>query len=89
MGPGRSIAIAMLCAALFGCAGTATRLPDISEPALRAESRVQEGRALAVRLAQMERLHRVGRDVLRANAELCPKTRRDIGVMIHSEDTYP
>ncbi|MEM7728718.1 MAG: M48 family metallopeptidase [Pseudomonadota bacterium] len=86
----RALAASGLAALLLaGCAGTATRLPDISEPALRAESLVQENRALAAQSAQMERLLRVGRTVLRANSELCPKTRRDIGVLIHSEDTYP
>lgn len=74
---------------LLGCASTATRLPDISEPALRAESIVQETAALATQAAYSDRLLTVGRKILRANRELCPKTRRDMGVMIHSEENYP
>ena len=70
------------------CAGTATRLPDVSVPELRREAITQEARALAVVDAQTERLLRVARPVLVANVPLCPKTRRDIGVVIHSEDNY-
>ena len=79
----------LVCAALAACAGTATRLPDISMPDLRREAITQEARALAVQDAQATRLLRVARPILLANAELCPKTRRDIGVMIHSEASYP
>lgn len=74
---------------LAGCAGTATRLPEISLPAIRAESLLQERQALETQSAQAARLLRVGRPILAANAELCPKTRRDIGVLIHTEDNYP
>lgn len=74
---------------LMGCASTATRLPDISEPALRAESILQENTALAKQAAYAARLLSVGRTLLQANTELCPKTRRDIGVMIHKEENYP
>lgn len=72
-----------------GCASTATRLPDISQPALRAESILQENTALAKQSAYSERLLTIGRKILRANRELCPKTRRDMGVMIHTEQNYP
>jgi hypothetical protein len=74
---------------LWACAGTATQLPDISAPALRAENLLQENRSLAVQSEQMERLFFVGRAILLANADLCPQTRRDIGVMLHTVDTYP
>lgn len=73
---------------LGSCASTATQLPNISEPALRAESIVQENAALATQSAHTARLQSVGRRILRANAALCPKTRRDIGVIIHTEDNY-
>lgn len=79
----------VMTSALSGCASTSTQLPDISAPALRAESILQENRALATQTAHIERLSEIGRRVLLANAELCPKTRRDIGVLIHSEDSYP
>ncbi|MFB9372555.1 M48 family metalloprotease [Algimonas porphyrae] len=74
--------------ALAGCASTATRLPEISAPDLLAESLLQESRALEVQSAHRHRLSRIGRRILLANAELCPKTRRDIGVIIHSDDSY-
>lgn len=86
----RLISFALITPALLvGCASTATRLPDISEPALRAESIVQENTALAKQAAYSARLLSVGRTILHANTELCPKTRRDIGVMIHTEENYP
>lgn len=74
---------------LVGCASTATRLPDISEPALRVESIIQENNALATQAAHSERLLTIGRKILQSNADLCPKTRRDMGVMIHTEANYP
>jgi hypothetical protein len=73
---------------LGSCASTATRLPDISEPDLQAEARLQEGQALATVTQNLARLQRVGRAVLLANAEICPDTRRDIGVITHTEDDY-
>ena len=85
----RPLLLCFATALVGACAGTATRLPDISGPDLRREAITQERRALAAQDAQGERLLRVARPVLLANAELCPKTRRDIGVMIHSEDSYP
>lgn len=87
---GRRAALSLLAAlSLSACAGTAVRLPDVSLPELRSEAITQETRAMAVQDAQAERLLRVARPVLLANADLCPKTRPDIGVMIHSEENYP
>ncbi|MEL6686480.1 MAG: M48 family metallopeptidase [Pseudomonadota bacterium] len=74
---------------MSGCASVATQLPEVSETALKAEAELQETQALAKQSAHLERLMRVGRDVLLTNAELCPKTRTDLGVMIHSEESYP
>lgn len=74
---------------LAACAGTATRLPEISAPALRAESLRQEVQALGTQTAHLERLNRVGRPILEANAEICPKTRKDLGLRLHQEDSYP
>ncbi|GHA87944.1 hypothetical protein GCM10009069_08620 [Algimonas arctica] len=86
----RLITFALLTSSLLvGCASTATRLPNISERALRAESIVQENTALATQTDYSARLLRVGRQILHANAGLCPKTRRDIGVVIHTEENYP
>ena len=80
---------ALLAIALTACAGTATRLPEVGGPALRQEAITQERRALGAQDRQAERLLRVARPVLLANADLCPKTRPDLGLMIHSEDSYP
>lgn len=86
----RLISLALITSSvLVGCASTATRLPDISEPALRAESIIQETTALATQAAHSARLLTIGRKILHANTELCPKTRRDMGIMIHTEDNYP
>ncbi|MEM9599742.1 MAG: M48 family metallopeptidase, partial [Pseudomonadota bacterium] len=74
---------------LSSCASTATRLPEISEPDLLAESLLQQSQALESQTAHRLRLAEVGHRVLLANADLCPKTRRNIGVLIHSEDSYP
>lgn len=74
---------------LSACATTATRLPDISETALRAESILQENRGLAKQAEHSQRLLNLGRRVLLANAELCPRTRRGMGVLLHAEADYP
>lgn len=79
----------LLMIIMTGCAGTATRLPEISEPALRAESLLQENRALLTQAAHIERLINIGRPILLANAELCPKTRRDLGLRLHQVEDYP
>ena len=74
---------------LGSCASTATQLPDIALPDLLAESQLQENQALATHSAHLDRLLNVGRKVLLANAELCPKTRPDLGVVMHTEESYP
>jgi hypothetical protein len=90
MSPFRLITHALIMSSLLvGCASTATRLPSISQPALRAESIVQENTALATQADYSARLLRIGRQILHANSGLCPKTRRDIGVVIHTEENYP
>ena len=75
--------------ALTACASVATRLPDISLPALATEREAQEASAFA----EMERLHMrlwdVAYPVLANNAELCPKTRPDIGAVTYSLKTFP
>lgn len=86
----RLIPLTVIVPSLFSsCASTATRLPDISQPALRAESILQANTALATQSAYFQRLLTIGRTILHANKELCPKTRRDMGVMIHTEQDYP
>ncbi len=85
----RVIGILLGVALLAACAGTATRLPEIGLPDLQAEAQTQEARALKAQDAYAERLLNVGHPVLLANADLCPKTRLDLGIMIHSRDSYP
>ncbi len=78
-----------VAASLIGaCAGTATRLPEVDARSMASEARTQETRALSTRRANMERLVRIARPILLANAPLCPKTRSTIGVQLHSEDSY-
>ena len=71
-----------------GCASITTQLPEISLPELEAEQTAQEVTAFA----EIERLHRrlsdVAFPILAANAELCPKTRRDIGITTHTLKSY-
>ncbi len=74
---------------MAGCASVATRLPGITLPALVKERASQEQLAFA----EMDRLHTrlwdVAYPVLRDNAELCPKTRPDIGAVTYSLKTFP
>lgn len=71
------------------CATPSAILPEISATSLQMERVEQEGRALRAQRDFQIRLMEVGRPVLAANAELCPKTRRDLGVILHSEGNYP
>lgn len=79
----------LLAAAVSGCAGLDTRLPDISAPDLAAETQYQETEALRQFESDAGVLLNVGWPVLTANAELCPKTRAAIGVKTHNLKTYP
>jgi hypothetical protein len=82
----RALIIAIL---LSGCASVSTRLPDITAPQLSDEQSRQEVMAFDEMDRLQQRLMQVARPVLKANAELCPKTRQDIGVMMHTAKTYP
>jgi len=73
---------------LSGCASVSTQLPDITPPALSAEQSRQEVLAFDNMERLQERLMKVARPVLKANTELCPKTRQDIGVVMHSLKSY-
>ena len=83
--PMRALIIAIL---LSGCASVSTRLPDITAPQLSDEQSRQEVMAFDEMDRLQQRLMQVARPVLKANAELCPKTRQDIGVMMHTVKTY-
>lgn len=80
-----------LIAALFlsGCASVSTQLPDITLPQLSTEQSRQEVLAFDEMDRLQQRLMQVARPVLKANTELCPKIREDIGVMMHTVKTYP
>ena len=85
----RSLAILSMAGLMLGaCAGTATTLPELDADAMASEARTQETRALTTRRENMERLMRIARPILVANAPLCPKTRPTIGVQLHSADSY-
>ena len=81
----------ILLAALLlgGCASLSTQLPDITLPQLSAEQSRQELMAFENMDRLQQRLMQVALPVLRANTELCPKTRQDIGVVMHSLKSYP
>ena len=74
---------------LSGCASVSTQLPDITAPQLSDEQSRQEIMAFDEMDRLQQRLMQVARPILKANAELCPKTRQDIGVMMHTAKTYP
>ena len=72
-----------------GCASVSTRLPDITAPQISGEQTRQEALAFEDLERQQQRLMQVALPVLKANTELCPKTRQDIGVIMHSLKNYP
>jgi len=73
---------------LGGCASVSTQLPDITAPQLSAEQSRQEAMAFDEMDHLQRRLMQVALPVLKTNTELCPKTRQDIGVVMHSTKTY-
>ena len=75
-------------AALSACASVATQLPEVSLPSLNAERITQEDLAMTDYESQAKRLMRVAYPVLRENADLCPKTRADIGIWTHAQTDY-
>lgn len=84
-----SMRVLLAALILGGCASVSTQLPDITAPQLSAEQSHQEIMAFDEMDRLQQRLMQVARPVLKANAELCPKTRQDIGVMMHTAKTYP
>lgn len=74
---------------LGGCASVSTQLPDITAPQISGEQTRQEKLAFENLERQQQRLMQVALPVLKANTELCPKTRQDIGVIMHSLKNYP
>ena len=79
-----------LVALLFvGCATIQTQPPVPDTFSLQTETAKQETVAFKRFLAMNERLDRVSALVLGANADLCPKTRADFGLVTHSQKSYP
>ena len=80
----------ILLAAVFlsGCASVSTQLPDITLPQLSTEQSRQETLAFENMDRLQQRLMQVALPILKANTELCPKTRQDIGVVMHSIKSY-
>lgn len=74
---------------LAGCASVTTQLPDITSPLLSAEQSRQETLAFEEMDRLQQRLMQVALPILKANTQLCPKTRQDIGVVMHRLKNYP
>jgi hypothetical protein len=80
--------ILMAALMLSGCASVSTQLPEISSPQLTAEQSQQEVLAFKEMERLQKRLMQVALPIMKANTELCPKTRQDIGVVMHSAKSY-
>jgi len=73
---------------LSGCASVSTQLPDITLPQLTLEQNTQEVMVFDEMKQLQARLMRVGMPVLKANTDLCPKVRQDIGAITHTLKSY-
>ena len=76
-------------AGLSACAGLDTRLPDISTADLATEKERQEIESLRQLESDSSTLLNVGWPVMKANADLCPRTSASIGVKTHQLRSYP
>ena len=74
---------------LSGCASVSTQLPDITQPQLSSEQSKQEVMAFEEMDRLQRHLMRVAMPIMRANTDLCPKIREDIGVITHTVKSYP
>ena len=74
---------------LPGCAGLSARLPDVQQADLAHEQTNQEKALFQERKALQARLMPIADRILAANTELCRKTGLDIGVITHTEKSYP
>ena len=75
--------------ALSACAGLDTRLPEIEMPQLTEERDYQQRLAFAEMDALQTRLMRVADKVRVANADLCPRIRKGVGLKTHTLSNYP
>ena len=86
--PFKNLGLCFSLALLTACAGLSTHLPDIAAPDLNAEKAAQAELALTAYHQQTKDLLRIGYPILRENADLCPKTRPDIGILTHNRKDY-
>ena len=73
---------------LCGCASLSTELPSLDEARIQSDQIELERTAFAKRSEYLDRCMRVGSRVLAANADICEKTRPDIGVITHRLKDY-
>ncbi len=83
----RLVLLPVLC--LGACTSLNTRLPEISNDALKAEQAKQEKIAFAEINRLRDRLDKVAHKVLSANADLCSRTGPDIGVKTQTAKSFP
>jgi len=74
---------------LVSCASVQTRLPVPNNAMLATETGKQEAEAFKRFLVMSKRLERISASILQANADLCPKTRTDFGLITHNKKSYP
>jgi len=74
---------------LSACVTTSTEIPDILPGDLASEQIYQEKTAFSEFRTVQLRLQSLASPILQANAELCPKTRWDIGAISHIKEAYP
>ena len=73
---------------LTACATVDTHLPVPSTTQLDVETETQETQAFARYLKMRKRLDKVSATIMKANAELCRKTRTDFGIITHTRKSY-
>lgn len=75
--------------ALTSCASVKSRLPVPKQTAITVLANAQQERVFKSYLARAKRLNLVSHKVLAANADLCEKTRLDVGIVLHARKSYP
>ena len=85
----RLIVIGSMGMIAASCATPVTQIPSVSAQDMTREIRLQENDAMQVQRDLRARLADVSRPVMLANADICPKTRPDIGVILHAINDYP
>lgn len=73
---------------LGGCASVQTQIPRPSKAQLQTEQDKQSKLAFETFSRQQEKLDVIASQILRANADLCSKTRFAIGLRTHSQKSY-